>query len=465
MAILTVVSSLTATAFTASADEFDNVFEIEINGFDCASDVGRVIVYTNDSDSVRYVKSSDYQPNNLNGRNLFIFNSEGRLVEVGSNIQDDGPQHGVNIPAGGFMVVCRTGSKFDKCYPVVTESAVFFNSTISILHECYATYDDEKITLKYNNLPAVSENATSFLFVGNSSTYFNGSPLKFKALAKAAGVDIDIHYSAFGSAYLHEFADESNTKGQALRRKLNERSYDYVVLQDAAKTSYETTKPQVEKLLPLIEDNGATALLYMRYSAASTAQGIIDNAKKHYDNYATLAKDYSLTCAPSAEAFIFCALEYPEINLYADDGGHHSKEGSYLIACTWLYSYLGISPVGNTYTADMPEETVAKLQECALKACEEGYFERENNDIFQNPKIDEIGGSTDTSSDADTASSEDTSSEDTSSETNVSDESASETSDGVQEPKNDSLAWLYWVIGGVVLVGGIVAAVLISKKK
>lgn len=463
MALLIIAASLcTMVPFVASAEEeFDNVFVVEINGFDCSTETGRVIVYPNDSDTVRYVKSNDYGANNLSGRRIFVFNAEGRLLEIGDNLQDNGPQLSVKIPAGGFMIACRTGSKLDKCYKVVAEDAVFFNSTINVLREAYATYDDKNITIKYNNPEPTPEDATTFLFVGNSSTYYSGTPLTFKALAKAEGVDIEIYYSTFGSAYLHEFADANHTRGQAFRKKLTERSYDYVVLQDAAKSTYDATKTQVEKLLPLIKNNGATALLYMRYSSGGSAQGIAQNAKKHYDNYATIAKDFSLTCAPSAEAFIFSASQNPEINLYADDGGHHSKEGAYLIACTWLYSYLGINPVGNEYTANLPEDTAKKLQECALKACEEGYFERENNDIFTNPKINETDSekdeSTDTSSVSDASSTE--------SDTSSTEESTTESENDGNETNDKSLAWLYWVIGGIVLVGGIVAAILISKKK
>ncbi len=468
MALLLIASTLcTVIPLSASAEEeFDNVFEIEINGFDCSTEPGRVSVYPNDSDTVRYVKSYDYGANNLSGRRIFVFNAEGRLLEIGDNLQDNGPQLGVKIPAGGFMIACRTGSKLDKCYKVVAEDAVFFNSTINVLREAYATYDDKIITIKYNDPEPTPEDATTFLFVGNSSTYYSGTPLTFKALAKAAGKDIEIYYSTFGSAYLHEFADPNNSRGQTFRKRLQDREYDYVVLQDAAKSTYDTTKTQVEKLLPLIQQNGATALLYMRYSSGGSAQGIAQNAKKHYDNYATIAKDFSLTCAPSAEAFIFSASQYPDINLYADDGGHHSKEGAYLIACTWLYSYLGINPVGNTYTANLPEDTAKKLQECALKACEEGYFERENNDIFTNPKVngsEEDNDESDASSESEATSSEATSSEAVS-ET-ASTQSTTESTDNTGEPENKSMTWLYWVIGGVVLVGGIVAVALISKKK
>ena len=65
--------------------------------------------------------------------------------------------------------------------------------------------------------------------------------------------------------------------------------------------------------------------------------------------------------------------DHPEINLIAEDGGHHSKEGSYLAACTWLYSFGGIDPRGNTYTAGLDTETVSALQNEAYRAVAEEY--------------------------------------------------------------------------------------------
>ena len=245
---------------------------------------------------------------------------------------------------------------------------------MSVIYEAYASYSGSTLTVRYNNPKPASANAISFLFVGNSTTYFNGTPIKFKAMAAAAGIEIDVVYCTYGSAFLSEFADPNHERGKAFRNHLASRKFDYVVLQDAAGRDYNTTKPQVEKLLPLIEANGAEALLYMRYSAASTVDQIRTNAIKHHNNYATLAKDYDLVCAPAADAFVHYAEKYNDpYTLYASDGGHHSKEGSYLIAATWLYSYLGVDPVGNTYTADMSSSMVQKLQECAKIACEEGY--------------------------------------------------------------------------------------------
>lgn len=382
LTLLTLISTLGTCiplSLSATADGFDNKLELDIDGFDCKTEGGKIFVYPNKTDKPRYVKGNDYKENNFRSTKLMVFDKDGLLIEAGGDIYTNSatvtgsPQQGVYVPAGGFLVAFYSGTNLTKAFNTAMEGAMLYNATMAVIYEMHGSINGNKLTIEYNNPAPVSADAKKFLFVGNSSTYFSGTPIIFKGLAKAAGVEIDVDYSTFGSAYLSEFADPNHERGRFLRNKLKTESYDYVVLQDAAKASYHITKPQVETLLPLIEENGAEALLYMRYSAASTVDRIRENAKKHHTNYTNVAKDFDLVCAPSADAFVYSAERYPEIYLYADDGGHHSKAGAYLAACTWLYSYLGVDPTGNTYDAQLGESTAKKLQECAKVACEEGY--------------------------------------------------------------------------------------------
>ena len=154
---------------------------------------------------------------------------------------------------------------------------------------------------------------------------------------------------------------------------MNNTAFDYVVLQDGGTADYSDSKPTMSVLLPLIEENGAEALLYMRYSSNSVPANRFESAKKHYINYTRLSREHGLTVSPAASAFLICTDKYPEINLYADDNSHHSKEGSYLIACTMLMSYLGVDPVGVEYDAQLGTDVARKLQECAKEACVNGY--------------------------------------------------------------------------------------------
>ena len=381
--LMTALLIVTAIPFVSFADvekQYDNVLVFDIDGYDCHTDGKDIVIYTNNTSSPKEISANTYY---FRQTMLMVFTADGRLMEAGGQMYENSstvtgsPQDVVVIPAGGFMIGFNPYNEktlFDV-YNIAMEGAVLYNSTMSIIYDMQGSYDKttNKVTIKYDDPVEPSDEAIRFLFVGNSSTYFNGTPIKFKGLAEAAGIEVDVDYCTFGSAFLYEFADEEHERGIALRNKLKNNKYDYVVLQDASKATYSSSRPAIAKILPLIEENGAEAVLYMRYSAASTLEQNKLNAIKHHINYTKLSDHFGLECSPSAHAFIYCHEKYPEVTLYAIDGGHHSKEGSYLIAATWLYSYLGIDPVGNTYTADMDAETIAKLQECAKLAVDDGY--------------------------------------------------------------------------------------------
>lgn len=118
----------------------------------------------------------------------------------------------------------------------------------------------------------------------------------------------------------------------------------------------------------------------MRYSDKRDDDARVADTKRHYETYTALSEKYGIPASPVALAFRDAILDGWGQTLYADDRSHHSKEGSYLIACTWLDAFLDVSPVGNTYTAGLDAETVRRLQnaaEDALPVRTEPHTERE----------------------------------------------------------------------------------------
>ena len=358
----------------------DVEYTLNVSKWEKVPKSGEISVFENDSDEVRRVMTDDYD---FTTSQLMVFNGEGIMTEVGENLygNKDGtygsPQTEVDIPPHGFMIVYRGGVsvKLLLTYGFAFEGAMLYNSTMTVVRRIYGSYDKEAgtVTIKYNKQQPESENCKSFLFVGNSTTYFNGIPLKFRAICAAAGIEVSVTYCTFGSAYLSEFADENHERGKALRKALAARKYDYVVIQDAGGANFEDSQPAMDVLIPLIRENGAEPLLYMRYSSTSDDSARTAGAVRHYQNYIRLAKLYGLRWSPVAVAFEYCRTEHREINLYAADNSHHSKEGSYLAAATLMYSFFGVSPVGNTYTAYMPQDIVDVLQAEAAKAVETDF--------------------------------------------------------------------------------------------
>lgn len=356
-----------------------NRYIIGITDYECAASQRGVTVYQNNTNTVREVFADE---ENFRHTKLMVFGPEGRLYEIGGDLlaNKDGtngsPQISVKIPSGGFLV--SFGAKADpaiwRCFRAGMENAMLYNATMTAVFEMYGAVDsvNNNLTIYYDQPAAVPEDAKKYLFVGNSSTYFNGTPLKFKAMCAAAGIPVVVDYCTFGSAYLSEFADPAHERGKAFRNALRTKEYDYVIIQEASNAAKEDTENALSVMLPLIEKNGAEPVLYMRYASVSD-DTMYEETKRHCVNYTELAHEFGLHCIPSALAFAECRDRYPAIPLYADDGSHHSAEASYMIACTWFYCLTGISPIGNGFDPHFDSETVRALQQCAVIVCRRGY--------------------------------------------------------------------------------------------
>ena len=335
---------------------------------------GGVTVFRNPTEQTRVIPAKDKQ---FFDQKLFVFDGSGILTEFGlclygnnDNIKGS-PQTKVCIPPHGLLVSC--GSEAPKAIPElfsdIMGDAMLYNATMTPDRECYVSDGGDTLTFTLKDEPETNADTVKFLFIGNSTTYFNGCPLKFRAMARAAGVSVSVKYCTNGSAYLHEFADPEHERGQKLRRILKEEKYDFAVLQEAQKIDLPDTVKAIKAILPLLAENGAKPMLYARYAASNDPTDPQKGNGSQEKVYEALSERFFLPCAPIATAYKICGKKYPEINLFADDGGHHSALGSYLIAATWLEAYLHISPVGNPYTAFFDKETVKKLQECAHEAC------------------------------------------------------------------------------------------------
>lgn len=214
----------------------------------------------------------------------------------------------------------------------------------------------------------------TYLFVGNSATYFFDIPTKFMYIAESVGMSVNVSYCTVGGAYLSQFADASTDHGKALRSQLEANKFDYIVLQDNGNCDYNDTKPAMDKLVPMLRETGATLYLYQRYSSNSDPAKRLDSAYKHEVNYRQLAEDFNIPLvAQGADAFLICSEKYPELVIYHTDNSHHSDLGAYLLACVLAVTYLDIDLDDVTYTAGYDAATVAKIKECARIACEQGY--------------------------------------------------------------------------------------------
>ena len=273
---------------------------------------------------------------------------------------------------------CEDGSKLGK-FVLETEYAVSgqyvqyrfvgnLNWMMVAEVEAYGIKGEESIPF-YDTISEIS-----FLFIGNSTTYYFNIPYEFLKITESAGVKTDVNLCTYGGAYLSQFADGTTTMGKLLKEKLAATKYDFIVLQDNGNADYSDSKPAMDKLIPMVEKNGAKPVLYKRYSSNDDPAQRPASALRHHKNYIQLAKDFNIDMnAPVADAFLICNQKYPSINLYHTDNSHHSTVGAYLSACVMAMTFLDIDESDITYNADLEPDVAAKLRECARIACETGY--------------------------------------------------------------------------------------------
>ena len=334
---------------------------------------GGIVVYTAE-DGAKKLPSMQYH---FSGAQILVFNSEGTLIEAGSGLLETKGccQENVIVPKGGFMIAFDSNANLTQVKQIAMENAMLYNATMPVVYPVKGVFDKatKTISISYDQpTNALDPEATRILFVGNSSTYFSGTPIQFKGLCLAAGLKVEVDYCTFGSAYLSEFANENHERGRTFRMKINSRKYDYIVFQDAVGADLAAGIAAMEILYPLAKENGATPVFYMRYSTYTDPEKLKARCDHFYEIYNGLTARYGGILAPSAISWYYNYRDYG-IDLVADDDGHHTHAGAYVIACTWLYSILGVDPRGNSFVGTLSPEDAAHLQECALLACETPY--------------------------------------------------------------------------------------------
>jgi hypothetical protein len=101
-----------------------------------------------------------------------------------------------------------------------------------------------------------------------------------------------------------------------------------------------------------IRANGARPILFMSWAY-----------KDKPEMTAQLAEQYTIAGKANGAQVV--------LELYAPDKRHPSLAGTYLAACTVYASLFGKSPVGNGYTAGLPADVAAHLQQVAWATARE----------------------------------------------------------------------------------------------
>ncbi len=232
---------------------------------------------------------------------------------------------------------------------------------------------DQELNLRK---PAQVKTEPTILFLGNSMTYFNDLPTVFMNLSRSGGFAAEVYELTEGSYRLEYFADETDEVGAQVYDALKSYDWDYVILQEQSGISTigaeEHMYPAARTLDSMIrEANGESVFLMTwayREGFSLPLLGLeFKNTREEMQtqmaqNYGDIAAELDALLAPAGIAFMRCSANYPEIELWDEDGNHPSPAGTYLAACVLYQVLYDQSPGELGYTADLDRQTASKLQ-------------------------------------------------------------------------------------------------------
>jgi len=184
------------------------------------------------------------------------------------------------------------------------------------------------------------------LFVGNSYTHYENMPQTVASFATNRGLSLETRKSTPGGATLEQHW--IGKKGNATintRGQIENGEFDALVLQEQSLRPIHNPEKMLEyavKLDESVKQKGGQVFLYMTWSREATPE-TQDKLKASYE---AVAKQTGATVAPVGLAWELARERMPGISLYASDGSHPSRLGSYLAACVIFSTLTGESCKG-----------------------------------------------------------------------------------------------------------------------
>ena len=199
------------------------------------------------------------------------------------------------------------------------------------------------------------------LFVGNSFTFTNSLPALVHELAAGdtgATPIFSVEYAAGGWS-LHQANED-----EGLDKLLQEVHWDVVVLQEKSWVLSlpedhwrRETYPAARDLHEKISAVGARTVLFMTW-------GYVRGDRWHEphdtyaamqarlaDGYSELGAELGAQVAPAGLAWAEALRREPSLHLWAGDGQHPGRLGSYLAACVFYAMFSGREPTQSSFTA------------------------------------------------------------------------------------------------------------------
>lgn len=226
---------------------------------------------------------------------------------------------------------------------------------------------------------AATGEVKTLLWVGNSFFYYNNSMHgHVSRLLQAAGGkgyrstsatisgsglnwhDVGAHFKPDGVASYSFVGDNE------VRFNTFDKPFDAVLMMDCSQCPIH---PQLRskfyesatKHSATVRRHGAEPILFMSWAYKDKPEMTEQLAAE----YLQAGSQNNALVVPAGLAFAESVRRRPELDLYVADKRHPSLAGTYLGACTVLASIYRRNPVGNPYTAGLPADVAAHLQQVA----------------------------------------------------------------------------------------------------
>lgn len=189
---------------------------------------------------------------------------------------------------------------------------------------------------------------TSYLFIGNSFTYYNDMPSIFSEIARNAGKNVYVKSNTKGGANFEE-----HSQRESVYKSINSHKWDNVILQGYSREFIHSadyvdsaTVPHLNKILDSIYANNPCTNVYFfmtwgydngygGYDYTKEFEGMADTI---YGGYMRIGDKYELPVVPVGKVWKN-VKSASRANLYVRDKFHPSKKGSYLAASTFFSAF------------------------------------------------------------------------------------------------------------------------------
>ena len=166
-----------------------------------------------------------------------------------------------------------------------------------------------------------NEKKLRILFIGNSHTYFNDMPDIVADMFREEQYDCEVTMIAHGGWFLEQHIHEPDVRFNILHGH-----YDYVVLQEHAHPFGPEEKffSAVRQLDQWIQEAGSKTVIYMTWAKLDEEFNQERMTKAHEQ----IAEELGALIAPVGKFWWSYMRNWPELDMYYEDGQHASPHGS-----------------------------------------------------------------------------------------------------------------------------------------